>query len=246
MLLFVPPTGNADNVQYCRIRGEHFIVISNYNGQVAEIRRALREQANLTPSIKDEDIATINARMGTTRAQQGKEGDITIYSPCIGTGDVRLSKKDHLGLGFVASVKNFNVSMTRQRVARYIVGSFKLYAQALKDNHAIVHRNSEFFAHIRSLFQKEYIISSEEMAIWRDTGVPPQPADNFRFKLLDPPFNPHKPDYKQARAKEVPAPSTTAPAAAKKKKSGSKGVKHRLKRQKEREDNEASSAATSP
>jgi hypothetical protein len=180
LLLFDPPKGN----KYRRIQGSDFIVISNYIGQVAEIRKALRRHAQGQENVKSEDIDAVTVALGTTSAVQGKEANIAIYSTCIANGTTRLAKDDKLGLGFVAFVKNYNVSITRQRVARYIVGSFKLFVQAHKDGHNIIHRHGEFFSHVKWMYENDHIIGSEERAIWKETGEAPPEAEAFGTKLI--------------------------------------------------------------
>jgi hypothetical protein len=183
MLLFDPPKDTVAT-KYCRVRGKHFIVISNYIGQVAEIRKALRNHAKGQENVKREDIDAVTVMLGTTSAHQGREADIAIYSMCIGNGTTRLAKDDKLGLGFVAYTKNYNVSITRQRVARYIIGSYKLLVQAYKDGHPLVHRHADVFKHIKWLYENDHIIGSEERAIWKETGQAPPETEAFATKLI--------------------------------------------------------------
>jgi hypothetical protein len=126
----------------------------------------------------------LNPALGTTSVVQGREEDIAIYSLCIGNGKTRLKANEKLGLGFVAYLKNYNVSTTRQRVARHVVGSLKLFVQALKDRHPITHRHREFFQDIDRLYQSGFVLSSEECAVWRETRQKPTADDAFGRKIV--------------------------------------------------------------
>jgi hypothetical protein len=183
MLLFDPPASTAQ-VPTVRIRPENFIIISNYVGQVSAIRKALRQTFKGQENLKREDIDALNPALGTTSVVQGREEDIAIYSLCIGNGKTRLKANEKLGLGFVAYLKNYNVSTTRQRVARHVVGSLKLFVQALKDRHPITHRHREFFQDIDRLYQSGFVLSSEECAVWRETRQKPTADDAFGRKIV--------------------------------------------------------------
>jgi hypothetical protein len=184
MLTYEPPA-STNEVEYLRIRGSDMIVITNYAGQVSAIRKYLRQQFEDQAPVESEELDDVNVLLGTTNWVQGKEGNIAFYSTVVSNGGVRLAKKDHLGLGFVANIRNYNVSLTRQRLARYIYGNFKLLAQALKDSHAVTHRYGEIFAHVRHLQNSGYILSSEECAHWMQKREAPGAKDSFDKKLRE-------------------------------------------------------------
>ncbi|KAH4073554.1 hypothetical protein HBH92_006800 [Parastagonospora nodorum] len=183
MLMFDPTKGDAKTTGR-RIVPKDFIIITNYIGQVSAIRKALRAKVAGQESVKPEDVDAVTIVVNTTSSAQGLEENIAIYSTVVGTGTTRLGNEDSLGLAFVASRKNYNVSITRQRVARFIVGSFNLFAQALEDKHPLIHKHSPFFDHIKTLVVTDSILTPEECKVWREQRAKPANELAFRLKLV--------------------------------------------------------------
>ena len=181
MLAFVPPK-SARGVYYAPIVGTDFIVISNFVGQVSAIRQALREDSP-GQKVDQKELDGVRTLLGTTSWVQGKEAPIAFYSLTVSAGSTRLASDDRLPIGFVADVKNFNVSITRQRVARYIVGNFKLFVQAMIDNHRVVHTHVPFFAHVDYMRNGLFILSQKESEYWCRERKRPEEAHSFDIKL---------------------------------------------------------------
>jgi hypothetical protein len=197
----------------------------------------------------------VRTLLGTTNWVQGKEAAIAFYSLTVSTGTTRLAMGDHIPIGFPADVKNFNVSITRQRISRILVGNLKLFVQAANDRHPTVHRNAPFFAHITTLRDRGQIVFQEESMLWMEKHERADLADNFDAKLrdkttfsgaaLEKPENTvqsglHNVDSRPkttARGKPtVPSSNVKFPGlpdskVTKNKKRGTKGAKHAAKRQ---------------
>jgi superfamily I DNA and/or RNA helicase len=181
MLGYKPPTSTR-GVQYSRIRGSDMAVISNYTGQVTEIRRQLLEMFPGQEHVPRQEILEVLTMLDTTSAIQGKEAPIAFYSLVIANGDFQITKNEPLPVGFVASIKNFNVSITRQRIARYIFGAHQLFCYAKRKKHYVSQKYGEFFAHIDKLAADGHILALEETRTYME-GRPQLANASFR-KLL--------------------------------------------------------------
>jgi len=253
MLAFEPPTSSG-GMQYARIVGTDFIVISNFTGQVSAIRQALREDSP-GQKVDQKELDGVRTLLGTTSWVQGKEAPIAFYSLTVSTGSTRVASDDHIPIGFPAAVKNFNVSITRQRVARHIVGNFKLFVQTTIDKHPVVQKHVPFFSHVTDLRNGGMILSQEESESWSQERKCPDEAQGFDNKLrskstfdrdaMEMPENTvesglHSIDSRPqttGRTKPTAAPPNVKFSGlpdnkvTKPKKRGSKGAKHAAKRQ---------------
>jgi hypothetical protein len=177
-----PPTLGSNSTLYTRIRGSDIAVISNYTAQVAEIRRRLLETFPGQEHVSRREILEVLKMLHTTTAIQGKEANITFYSLVIANGHMHVDKNEPLPMGFVAGIKNFNVSITRQRVARYIFGAHHLFCHAKRSKHHVSQKYGEFFAHIDRLAATGRILALEETRAYMENR--PQPAEASFQRLL--------------------------------------------------------------
>ncbi|CAN9316071.1 unnamed protein product [Alternaria alternata] len=158
------------------ILAEDICLISNFTGQVMELRKAVKHRAE----EMEFDLAKLEHLLYHTTAEvQGKERNITMYCTVLADGTTRLAQQDRLPIGFVADIKNLNVSVTRCKIARYTFGALKLFLQAQIDNHTISKnkRYSGFFDFMSRL-------NSMDERWFRD-GSKPNDFGNFRKSLED-------------------------------------------------------------
>jgi hypothetical protein len=197
-----PPTLGSNTTQYTRIRGSDIAVISNYTGQVAEIRRQLLETFPGQEHVPRQEILDVLPMLYTTTAIQGKEANIAFYSLVIANGHLHVDKNEPLPMGFVAGIKNFNVSITRQRVARYIFGAHQMFCQVKRSKHHVSQKYGEFFAHIDKLAADGHILALEETRAYME-GLP-QPANaSFRRLLQEASTFTQEPAQKQPVSNQI-------------------------------------------
>ncbi|RYO28703.1 hypothetical protein AA0113_g8262 [Alternaria arborescens] len=182
MLSFEPPKSKGEPCR--RILAEDICLISNFTGQVMELRKAVKHRAE----EMEFDLAKLEHLLYHTTAEvQGKERNITMYCTVLADGTTRLAQQDRLPIGFVADIKNLNVSVTRCKIARYTFGALKLFLQAQIDNHTISKnkRYSGFFDFMSRLNSMESIIAYKDSERWFRDGSKPNDFGNFRKSLED-------------------------------------------------------------
>jgi hypothetical protein len=225
-----------------RIRGEDICIISNYVGQISQCQKSMREVMEAQKiSIKQEDLDAIWYK--TTTVVQGDERPITFYSIVIAPGVERLPMKDTVPIGFVANQANLNVSITRCKVARYIVGALQSFMQMKKDGHSLARnkRNVPFFDLINDLQQTHSAISLEDSHRWIMQRSKPEFVDSLNRKLQSAavfdqepapkaaPTNPNAAQQNKGNGKKTTAKNTFKPAPAGTKFAGDRDDKGHLK-----------------
>ncbi|KAH6620490.1 P-loop containing nucleoside triphosphate hydrolase protein [Boeremia exigua] len=167
LLEYVPPNNTAEK-QCARVQGSDICVSSNFIDQVSQIRRHLYKRSEGKPPHIVQQVKDVLLMLETTGTIQGKERSISFYCTVIAVGHSRLAEGEDLPIGFVANVKSFNVSMTRQRVARYNFGAFMLFVQAIRDRRKVIHRYGEFFGYVNHMETSGFILSLAEIHEWMD------------------------------------------------------------------------------
>jgi hypothetical protein len=152
-----PPNGNTANQQYTRFLGENFLVVTPYSGQVSQIIKELAKADDATMKAQ-----LMKVRVMTTDNVEGDQGDIVFFSTVKATGKKFLAAGERLPLSFTAQLNRFNVSITRQRVARHVVGALQLFANAVVDKHKITQDLKHFFGFVLQLRQTEVVVSLPE------------------------------------------------------------------------------------
>ncbi|KAL1798835.1 hypothetical protein ACET3X_002872 [Alternaria dauci] len=167
----------------CRaILAEDICIIANYTGQILELRKAVKARA-LEMKLDMNRIRDL--WYNTTADVQGKERAITMFSTVLASGNTRLAQKEHLPIGFVADIKNLNVSVTRCTMARYTFGALRLFVQAKRDNHTISRKasNLPFFDYVNRLHSLGAIVAYEDNERWFCDGSKPETSASFRHAL---------------------------------------------------------------
>jgi superfamily I DNA and/or RNA helicase len=187
MIGWIPPQNTPDKA-YRPIVADDFIVISAYTGQIQEIRRKLK--SNL-PGQQDVDISGIrfdiaDALLATTNQSQGKERNIAMVSLVINMGGKRVLPTEPYPITFVADDHNINVMLSRQRIGRYIFGDLRTMVQMKVDGGRIVGRHNRFFELLKDLWQKDSIVSMEEMTMWRNSRSRPEDREIDFAHLIQP------------------------------------------------------------
>lgn len=183
MLSFEPPKSTPSE-PFRKILAEDICLISNFTGQVMELRKAVKLRAE---EMEFELAELEHLSYHTTAEVQGKERNITMYSTVLADGTTRLPQQDRLPIGFIADIKNLNVSVTRCKIARYTFGALKLFLQAQIDNHPISRnkRYAGFFDFMSRLNSMESIIAYKDSDRWFRDGSKPNDFGNFRKSLED-------------------------------------------------------------
>jgi len=103
-----------------RICGKDIWAIANYIGQILETCDLVTFYAEHV-YLDQETLDTILYKMISNL--RGVRRNIFFYSTTIASGTLRLPMDTSLLLGFVADIGSLNMSLTRCRIARYIVGA---------------------------------------------------------------------------------------------------------------------------
>ncbi|KAL5115909.1 Chaperone protein dnaJ [Pleosporales sp. CAS-2024a] len=169
MLEFAPPAGGR------KILPKDIGVVSGYTGQVLEIRNELRK-LGVDPTL---------ILVATTNHAQGKQRPLIFFSVVINTGEVRPKSKELVPIRFVADPQNINVSLSRQRIGRYIVGGLQCLVQMASDGHRDSQKAWPLFGLLKDLAEKDCIITGEEWAYTMDNDGKKAiaPAKNFSNKI---------------------------------------------------------------
>jgi hypothetical protein len=85
-------------------------------------------------------------------------------------------------VGFVAGIKNFNVSITRQRVACYILSAHQMFCHAKRNKHYFSQKYSKIFAYINKMASNSYILALKETKAYIEKRS--QPANALFQRLL--------------------------------------------------------------
>ncbi|OAL44708.1 hypothetical protein IQ07DRAFT_635993 [Pyrenochaeta sp. DS3sAY3a] len=181
MLTTKPPEAFTNDQPARRIRGKDIAIISNYTGQILEIKRTMKSLVAQHSRFKvgKEDLDGI--LYATTTNVQGKERNIIFYSTVIASGTTRLEKHDTLPLESVANVKNLNVSLTRCHVARYTVGALQLFLQARRDSLDMVKRWEPFFDYVSYLCTSNSVVSVTQSNKWLHARERSSPNDSLKL-----------------------------------------------------------------
>jgi hypothetical protein len=93
--------------------------------------------------------------------------------------------EEHLPIGFVADTRNLNVALTRCKIARYCVGAFLLFAQAIWDGHRTTKNKNHlgFFDFVNDLHQGAHLVVYGDPARWFRDGTKPETSDGFTKKM---------------------------------------------------------------
>lgn len=183
MLSFGVPKSTGGE-PYREILAEDICLIANFSGQALELRKAVKHRAE---EMKF-DLARLEHLLYHTTAEvKGKERNITMFSAVLASGTPRLTQKEHLPIGFVADIKNLNVSVTRCKIARYTFGALRLFVQAKQDNHPMSRnkRHTGFFDFVNRLHRAGSIIAYQDSERWFRDGSKPEKFGNFRKLLQD-------------------------------------------------------------
>lgn len=167
MLLFKPPV-STDKIQYRQCVPSDFIVVTPYTGQALEVRKQLRESILDQPLVDTEGVL-----VATTNHSQGKQRNIAFFSPVVNPGVERLGRDARVPLSSVFDDHNINVSLSRQRIGRHIVGGLGYLTQMKYDDHPQSKRHAKFFHHIKELCENDLILTLGEWHHTMNTGQKP-------------------------------------------------------------------------
>ncbi|KAL6705015.1 hypothetical protein ACN47E_007418 [Coniothyrium glycines] len=209
MLVSEPPKDTA-STSYRRIRGSDICIISNFTGQILQLQRAMKEMVKIS-KMKPKQADLDDLWFCTTTDVQGKERNITFYSTVIAPGKLRLETKAHIPIGFVADIKNLNVSVTRCKIARYTVGALQLFVQAWEDRHLVTRnpKHRSFFGFINDLRDRHSIVTYADcMAIFKE-GVKQSSGSAFKKLLKQPASFSRQAGAKEPRNVDSPVPESS-------------------------------------
>lgn len=182
LLEFNPPADTADR-KYVRVKGSDIAASSNFVNMVVEMKKQLQITAKSKSFYVQAQVQDILCMMETIGTIQGKERPISLYCTVVAVGHLRLDASEDLPIGFVADVRNFNVAMTRQRVARYVFGAFKLFSQAISDKRKVVFKYGEFFGYVHKMETSGFVLTLEEARHWQQKRQKPGDDSGFSRAL---------------------------------------------------------------